>query len=102
MKCKATKRDGTPCRANAVKGSDYCSYHKKALAKEPLAKEESVPAIHSKKEKPIRFLAKGTYTIPNGHNGNTVHFHTKGQVEPVDYSVWTHLLETQPQAFEEA
>jgi len=100
MKCKATKRDGTPCKANAVKGSDYCAYHKKA--QEPIAKEESVPAIHSKKEKPIRFLAKGTYTIPNGYKGKTVHFHTKGQVAPVDYSVWTHLLETQPEAFEEA
>ena len=26
-KCRATRKDGKPCRADAVAGSDYCSFH---------------------------------------------------------------------------
>lgn len=27
MKCKATRKDGEPCRAEAIPGADYCNFH---------------------------------------------------------------------------
>lgn len=108
--CVFIKTDGERCKANAKDGEEYCATHLRMLAEvEPGEPEgnsapseegagEVTPAIHSKKPRPIRFTSpKGTYDIPSCG----VSFRKQGQIEVVPYEIWQHLLETQPDVFEE-
>ena len=39
--CRGTKADGTPCRANAMTGSEYCFFHDPAKAEEQEAARQA-------------------------------------------------------------
>ena len=108
MQCQWIKADGDQCKRRAVVGEQYCHTHLKMYKEEagvvetapavPVLEDENVATIHSNKPMPLRFIGKGSYSIPS----LGIFFYEKGQVLTVDHDTWKRLLEEQPDAFEEA
>ena len=111
MQCQWIKSDGEQCRRRAVAGESYCSTHLRMskaaggdehtsppLVKPAKGEVVTVAAIHSNRPVALRFIGKGSYSIPS----EDIYFYEQGQVLTVSHSTWLRLLEEQPDSFEEA
>lgn len=89
--CKALKKDGTPCKAKAVEGQEYCAFHLRLLGQKEVPQTEA--QVQAEAEVAVRYTGRGFYWIAG------YEFTRENPVQKVPEAVARFLLESQPGLF---
>jgi len=109
-RCSYIKEDGEQCKLDALEGERYCHIHLRMVGEAPTPPPEEVteeetsedmPAIHTKGDRQLRYIGKGTFMIPSLGLRLTAEDHGREITVPYHYWERAHTNTEVRKVFEE-